>query len=74
MKKELVIELEEECLVCPHLSLVTRQKRLYAEGKPWLLTKVLECEHLDFCRAVRGAWETVRKEKDEESRRGEVLR
>lgn len=66
MKKDLVIELEEECLECPHLSLVTRQNRLYAEGKPWLSIKVHECEHLGFCRAVRGAWEKVRKEKEAE--------
>ena len=70
MKKELVIELEEECLVCPHLSLVTRQDRLYADGKPWLSIKVHECEHLGFCMAVRAVWETVREEKDEESRKG----
>ena len=66
MKKDLVITMEEECLICPNLSLVTRQDRLYGEGKPWLSIKVHECEHLGFCRAVRGAWETVRKKKEAE--------
>ena len=61
MKKELVIELEEECLLCPHLSLVTRQYGIYASGKPY---KVHECEHLDFCEGVRKAWEKVRREND----------
>lgn len=63
MEKELVIPMEEECLICPNLSLVTRQYGIYASGKPFMAH---ECEHLDFCRAVRKAWETVRKEKEEE--------
>lgn len=56
-----MIELEEECLVCPHLSLATREYGIYADGKPF---KVHECEHLDFCKDVRKAWETVKHETD----------
>lgn len=59
MKKELVIELEEECLVCPHLSLVTKKYGIYADGNPF---KVHECEHLDFCKDVRKAWEAMKNE------------
>ncbi len=51
MKKELVIEMEEECIDCPHLSLVT--KRPYYEAK----IAIHECEHIDFCKVVRKNWE-----------------
>ena len=63
MKKDLVIPMEEECLICPNLSLVTRQYGIYANGKPH---KVHECEHLDFCEAVRKTWEKVRNEQEAE--------
>ena len=51
MKKELVIEMEEECVDCPHLSLVTKRPYLEAE------IAIHECEHIDFCKAVRKNWE-----------------
>ena len=66
MKKELVIELEEECLICPNLSLVTKVYGNCLSGMPYMV--VHQCEHLPFCKDVRKTWETVRKGKDEESR------
>lgn len=56
MKKELVIEMEEECIDCPHLSLVT--KRLHLNGGAQFA--IHECEHLEFCKAVRKNWERVK--------------
>lgn len=55
MKKELVIEVEEECLICPNLSLTTAN--IYsADGTVF---KTHHCEHLEFCKRVRRAWEKV---------------
>jgi len=54
VKKELVIEMEEECIDCPHLSLVT--KRPYYKAQ----IAIHECEHLEFCKAVRKNWERVK--------------
>ena len=56
MKKTLEIELEEECLGCPELSLVT--VNLYANDEPYI--KMHRCEHIEFCKKVRRAWEEVR--------------
>lgn len=62
MKKEMAIEMEEECIDCPLLSLVT--DTIYADNE--IFYKVHRCEHLDFCKAVRKNWEkhhkTERKE------------
>lgn len=53
MKKELVIEVEEECLICPNLSLST--STIY--GNEGTFFKIHHCEHLEFCKKVRSAWE-----------------
>lgn len=50
MKKELTIEMEEECLTCPKLFLTT------VEDKS-LGIKSFECIYLKFCRQIRGNWE-----------------
>ena len=57
MKKTLEIEMEEECLICPNLSLTTTT--FYAEGEVFF--KSHDCEHLEFCKKVRRAWETVQE-------------
>lgn len=57
MKKELVIEMEEERITCPKLSLTT--KNVYADiGETY---KFHQCEFLDFCKQVRKNWEDVKK-------------
>lgn len=55
MKKELVIEVEEECLICPNLSLST----FTIYGADGSFFKNHRCEHLEFCKKVRRAWEKV---------------
>lgn len=52
MKKGLVIEMEEECLTCPFLSLAT--KTLYIGDKHY---KTHECKHLSTCKEIRKNWE-----------------
>lgn len=59
MKKELVIEVEEECLICPNLSLST--STIYSDGEATF--KIHQCEHLEFCKRVRQAWEKVHKQR-----------
>lgn len=54
-----MIELEEICLACPNLSLVTKEYGIGSDGKP---LKVHECKHIFFCRDFRKAQE----EKDED--------
>ena len=65
MKKVLEIELEEECLVCPKLSLqtVTEMYENYTDDgtKLYNIYNVHRCRHLAFCQEVRKAWEEVRK-------------
>ena len=59
--KELVIELEDECLDCPYLSLVT--EILYVDD--FFEEKTIKthgCEHIDFCKAVRKQWEKRKAE------------
>ena len=57
MKKNLVIEMEEECISCPNLSLVTTKLFTDVQDHVWL---VHNCEHLNFCKAVRENWEKVK--------------
>ena len=63
MKKDLVIEMEEECITCPMLSLETTGS-FYAENEE--IYKVHQCEHLEFCKAVRKNWEKYHKEERKE--------
>ena len=54
--KELVIEMEDECIDCPNLSLET--KEFYADdffGER--VIKTHQCKHLYFCKEVRTNWE-----------------
>lgn len=62
MKKELVIEMEEECITCPKLSLETHTLDEYDYSE----FKVHRCEHVDFCKEVRKNWEKHRKEDKDE--------
>lgn len=56
MKKELVIEMEEECIDCPMLELET--VTLYcADGGT---IKTHDCKNVVFCQAVRDHWEDIR--------------
>lgn len=43
MKKDLVIEMEEECVDCPNLELET--VKCY-------VSSVHRCEHIDFCKTI----------------------
>lgn len=61
MKKDLIIEMEEECITCPNLSLET--KRLYADGSAYCI--IHECEHLGFCKEVRQNWERYHNQKED---------
>lgn len=56
--KPLEIYLEEECLICPNLSLVT--DTIYASDGGYV--KNHYCEHTEFCSKVRRAWEMARGE------------
>ena len=56
MNKELVIELEEECIECPMLSLETECLGMF---------KWHQCKHLNFCKPVRRHWEEVKGLKKE---------
>ena len=51
MKKELVIEMEEECIICPNLTLET----VNAFGDPNL--KFHQCKYIGFCKVVKKNWE-----------------
>jgi len=62
MKKDLAITMEEECIDCPMLSLVTSTLDM-GNGK---IYKVHRCEHVDFCKVVRNNWEKHRKEDNDE--------
>lgn len=55
MKKELVIEMEEECITCPFLSLVTNT--LYVGNNHY---KTHECKHMSMCKEIRKNWERVK--------------
>ena len=59
MKKELVVEMEEECVDCPMLELET--------VKPFAdpTIKFHQCVHIDFCKAVRKNWEKFQPNCDE---------
>lgn len=57
MKKILQVELEEECLICPKLSLQTRD--YYQDNV--VVYKVHQCEYIDFCKQVRKAWEETKE-------------
>ena len=57
MKKELVIEMEEECVDCPCLELVTR--------KIDMVGKIHECKYLQLCKSVRKNWERFQQNCDE---------
>lgn len=59
MKKELIIEMEEECISCPKLSLETAA--IGIDG--WDMIKSHQCEHLEFCKAVKQNWEKVKGKK-----------
>ena len=47
MKKDLVIEMEEECITCPMLSLETHSLH-FNDGTVY---QMHQCEHIDFCKA-----------------------
>lgn len=66
MKKELVVEMDAECIDCPHLSLITR--RPYHEAR----IAIHVCEHLEFCKAVRKNWENHLREIVQEVTGGEL--
>ena len=59
MKKELVIEMEEECIDCPFLRLETQ---LFEDNK----VMSHKCIHIDFCKTVRRHWEDHLREKMQE--------
>ena len=59
MKKDLIIEMEEECVDCPMLSLET-ETLWYGDNQSY---KIHKCEHLQFCKTVRQHWEDVMKRK-----------
>lgn len=59
MKKDLIIEMEEECVECPKLSLET----VFIGMDNWDALKYHQCEHLDFCKVVRQNWEKVKGKK-----------
>ena len=61
MKKDLVITMEEECITCPKLSLVT--DTIYMDNKPFY--HIHQCEHLKFCQEVRKNWEKYQERKDD---------
>lgn len=63
MKKDLVIEMEEECITCPMLSLETDS--LYFDGEPGYRRH--RCKHIDFCKNVRKNWEKYHKAERKES-------
>lgn len=56
----LKIEMDDECIECMSISLVTRT--VYCSDGSVL--KVHDCEHTDFCRTVRKALEAARKPKE----------
>ena len=58
MKKTLEIELEEECLECPELSLETSKLSIGSS-----VYNLHRCERLEFCQNVRKAWEAVQARK-----------
>ena len=60
MKKELIVEMEEECISCPKLDLETVTKK---EG--WVTVVDHKCKHLEFCKEVRHHWEIVKKVKED---------
>lgn len=61
MKKDLKIEMEEECITCPKLSLETRH--LYANDS--IFSTFHECSHIEFCKAVRENWEKYHRKREE---------
>lgn len=67
MKKNFNIEMEEECLTCPNLSLVTRREYLY-DGGPIngvrTVYTIHECEHIGFCKEVRNNWEKYHRKEE----------
>lgn len=56
--KPLEIYMDEECLICPNLSLVT-DTTYTSDGNYF---KNHHCEHSEFCSKVRRAWEEARGE------------
>lgn len=60
MKKDLRIEMDEECIECPMLSLETVS--LWLENR---YCAIHRCEHLDFCKRIRTHWEEVRNAREE---------
>lgn len=58
MKKDLTIEMEEECITCPELSLETNT--VYGDRDDSTI-KIHYCEHIAFCKRVRGNWEKYHK-------------
>lgn len=57
MKKDLTIEMEEECITCPKLSLETHVM-YFNDGT---IYQVHQCEHINFCKSVRENWEKYHK-------------
>lgn len=57
-QKTLEIYLDEECLICPNLSLVT--DTIYTSDGGYV--KEHRCVHTEFCSEVRRAWEEARGE------------
>lgn len=62
MKKEFVIEMEEECIDCPNLELETDTWPNFADGH---ISKRHQCRHLLFCKKVRTNWERFQPNCDE---------
>lgn len=62
MKKDLTIEMEEECITCPMLSLETHVMHCNREMR----CLIHQCEHIDFCKRVRKNWEKYHKGKQDD--------
>ena len=63
MKKYLTIEMEEECVTCPMLSLKT-ESLYFDDGTVY---QIHQCKHIDFCSDVRHNWEKYHKVERKES-------
>lgn len=59
----LKIEMNEMCLECPHISLVTRKIHT-SEG---MLLNFHMCEHDGFCQDIRKALVTAQRKREETS-------
>ena len=67
-RKSLIIEMEEECIGCPQISLVTN--RAYAYDQAFYISH--QCEHLEFCQSIREHWERVMKRMEADGRQTDL--